>query len=308
VAVRASLVLGTSTINFMPMLIFFRLLMLCFVQTAEKKDFFYAHEMDGEGEQGVIDEEPNERFRTMSTGELTVEEGFTSDGDVDLELGDSDSCDDEPVLCGEDAEDAHLYLCLPVFKHNIQRSVDADCAICVSGYEEGDKVVWSNLECHHAFHHDCIMPWFAKGKKRCPMCRHWFVPGTRIEDQKKALAERLEQEDSSAETDITSSGSSTSGNSEAHTLTCEFEVANASEINVADALESGEGNLDANMESSKSEPIYDDLDLGNHASNTTTASLECEPKTSANTVNARQDTPEEKSELGKLNADALDSV
>mmetsp|Transcript_70555 Transcript_70555/g.106744 ORF Transcript_70555/g.106744 Transcript_70555/m.106744 type:complete len:397 (-) Transcript_70555:287-1477(-) len=267
-----------------------------FTMTVERKDLFYAHEMDGGGEQVVDEEEANERFRTMSTGELTVEEGFASEDDIDLELGDSNSCDDdEPVLCGEDAEDAHLYLRLPVFRHHIQRSVDAHCAICVSGYEEGDRVVWSNLECHHAFHDDCIMPWLAKGKKRCPICRHWFVPGTRIEDQKKALAERLEQEDSSAETDVTCSGSSTSGSSEANTFNREFEVADASENNVADASDGGKANLDATADSSKSETTSDGLNLGKHASNATTVSLDWEPKPLASAVDVRQDTVEENS-------------
>ena len=28
------------------------------------------------------------------------------------------------------------------------------------------------------------MLWLSKGKKRCPVCRHWFVPGSKIDDQK----------------------------------------------------------------------------------------------------------------------------
>jgi hypothetical protein len=282
------------------------------VQTARKKDFFYAHEMDADDEQVQVlpEEETEERFRTMSTGELTVEEGFASEDDADLELGDSNSCDDEPVICGEDAEDAHLYLRLPVFRHHIPRSVDAHCAICVSEYEKGDTVVWSNLECKHAFHEDCIMPWLAKGKKRCPICRYWFVPGTRIEDQKKALSERLEQEDSSAETDVTSSASSTSGssNSEAQTSTPEFDVPNASEGNVSHALEHGKEDLDAAAELSKCEPISDGSEIGNYDPNATSVSLKCESTMSTDEVIIRQDSTEDKSESDKPVTDAANRV
>mmetsp|Transcript_3028 Transcript_3028/g.8520 ORF Transcript_3028/g.8520 Transcript_3028/m.8520 type:complete len:410 (+) Transcript_3028:3-1232(+) len=70
--------------------------------------------------------------------------------------------------------------------HDHFRTVDAHCAICLGGYRAGDKVSWSGLECQHAFHFDCILPWLGKGKKRCPICRNWFVPGTKIDDQKKA--------------------------------------------------------------------------------------------------------------------------
>jgi hypothetical protein len=34
------------------------------------------------------------------------------------------------------------------------------------------------------------LAWLVKGKKRCPTCRHWFVPGALIEDQKQELVER----------------------------------------------------------------------------------------------------------------------
>ena len=30
------------------------------------------------------------------------------------------------------------------------------------------------------------MQWLSKGRKHCPICRDWYVPGTRIDDQKKA--------------------------------------------------------------------------------------------------------------------------
>lgn len=74
------------------------------------------------------------------------------------------------------------------------RSIDAHCAICFSDYECGDKIVWSGLQCQHAFHYDCMLPWLVKGKKRCPICRDMFVPESNIHDQKKQYEERLDRE------------------------------------------------------------------------------------------------------------------
>lgn len=97
------------------------------------------------------------------------------------------------LICRETHEQnhdtAHRCVRLPVLKEDGQNyaSVDAHCAICLGEYEAGDQIVWSALECRHAFHSECILPWLAKGKKRCPCCRHWFVPGTKIDDQKAAL-------------------------------------------------------------------------------------------------------------------------
>jgi hypothetical protein len=87
--------------------------------------------------------------------------------------------------------ESHYSIRLPVncLKHiGDKRTVDAHCAICLGVYEAGEKIVWSSLpQCQHAFHDECILPWLSKGKKRCPICRHWFVPGTKIDDQKAAL-------------------------------------------------------------------------------------------------------------------------
>lgn len=149
-------------------------------QTAKKQDFFYAHEIvDG-------DAAPLEKQNVLKQ----VSNSFTDeeDSEEDIEMGQSENLEDEPVVCNETDEDSHLHLRLPVrCKNGIHRTVDAHCAICCSGYEEDDNVVWSGLECKHAFHNECILPWLSKGKKRCPICRHWFVPGARIDDQKKAL-------------------------------------------------------------------------------------------------------------------------
>ena len=74
--------------------------------------------------------------------------------------------------------------------------VDKECSICLSDYEVGDQVVWSPLdECPHAFHKDCLMQWLTKGKKRCPLCRNWFVPGKPIKEQIIELQQEQEVEE-----------------------------------------------------------------------------------------------------------------
>ena len=92
------------------------------------------------------------------------------------------------IICDEDDENTALYLKLPAGGEDdditTSRCVDGTCALCIDEYEAGDNVVWSDLQCPHAFHKECLMQWLSKGKKRCPICRHWFVPGTKIDDQK----------------------------------------------------------------------------------------------------------------------------
>eukprot|EP00531_Pseudo-nitzschia_arenysensis_P012542 CAMPEP_0116148872 /NCGR_PEP_ID=MMETSP0329-20121206/18615_1 /TAXON_ID=697910 /ORGANISM="Pseudo-nitzschia arenysensis, Strain B593" /LENGTH=388 /DNA_ID=CAMNT_0003645087 /DNA_START=102 /DNA_END=1268 /DNA_ORIENTATION=+ len=83
-------------------------------------------------------------------------------------------------VCDEEDENATLHLRLP----KTRSCVDGTCAFCLDEYEAGDEVVWSDLECPHVFHKECLMLWLSKGKKRCPICRHWFVPGSKIDDQK----------------------------------------------------------------------------------------------------------------------------
>lgn len=64
------------------------------------------------------------------------------------------------------------------------RKVCIECVICLVEYEVGDEVVWSTRRsCPHAFHAECILLWLGKGKKRCPICRHFFVPGQRVDDK-----------------------------------------------------------------------------------------------------------------------------
>jgi len=184
-----------------------------FTMVAEKKDLFYAHEATNddtttpslETGDGVarLEHEKETPEDPRSFKKLVSSVSEISDEEVDdIESGEAADNVCKPVACDESDEDAHLYLRLPVkdAEGNL-RTVDAHCAICFSEYEEGDKVVWSGLNCQHAFHDECILPWLAKGKKRCPICRHWFVPGAKIEDQKRELEERLRLASSSSTTE-----------------------------------------------------------------------------------------------------------
>ncbi|CAB9514667.1 expressed unknown protein [Seminavis robusta] len=68
------------------------------------------------------------------------------------------------------------------------REIEANCTICYDDYKVGDTLVRSAADeegeyCTHVFHYECMMEWLEKGKKRCPICRHWFVPAIRIHQQ-----------------------------------------------------------------------------------------------------------------------------
>eukprot|EP00980_Cylindrotheca_fusiformis_P030588 scaffold25076_cov122-Cylindrotheca_fusiformis.AAC.3 len=167
-----------------------------YTMTVESDKFFYAQETDEAGAT-ILTENPvplkNRKYSadSMDTYEEEDEEAVKV---TSSELSES------PIICAEEDENARLHLYLPVLGPDGHfRSVDAECTVCFSKYEEGDKVVWSDLDCKHAFHYDCMMPWLVKGKKRCPICRDWFVPSAKIEDQKKLLGNRLDAESDSIE-------------------------------------------------------------------------------------------------------------
>lgn len=162
------------------------------------------------------------RGRGVPLGDASEDElvGDTEDEEIgDSEKRISTSC---LVICDEHDVDARLYLTLPPKQTDKGldnnetginsesdssqtsckqpllaclgvRHVDGQCALCIDDYVEGDTVVWSNLDCTHAFHKECVLQWLSKGKKRCPVCRDWFVPGARIEDQKQAHGVAWEQ-------------------------------------------------------------------------------------------------------------------
>ena len=144
-----------------------------------------------------------------------TDDEFVDSDDEEISESGKEQKSSQFVLCDEHNENATLYVNLPAAvgkkrnscagaRANVsfsvsdsggeniisrRRCVDGTCALCIDEYEEGDMVVWSDLQCSHAFHKECLMQWLSKGKKRCPICRHWFVPGAKIGDQKIAHGE-----------------------------------------------------------------------------------------------------------------------
>lgn len=88
-------------------------------------------------------------------------------------------------MLSEQHNHEHL-LKLPVKAANGEpRYVDVSCSVCLLDYEAGDTIIRSTRKvCSHVFHDDCILLWLSKGKKRCPVCRNFFVPGSSIDDKK----------------------------------------------------------------------------------------------------------------------------
>ena len=60
-------------------------------------------------------------------------------------------------------------------EYDLDGEATADCCvICLTAYEEGDEIAWSqNPKCTHLFHRECIMEWLLK-RDDCPICRHNF--------------------------------------------------------------------------------------------------------------------------------------
>jgi hypothetical protein len=86
--------------------------------------------------------------------------------------------DNESHISTSSYQDEDLEIQLLHGSKNGSRRVPNGCAICLSGYDEGDKIVWSsNEECKHAFHDDCILIWLVKNQNGtpCPCCRCEFT-------------------------------------------------------------------------------------------------------------------------------------
>ena len=71
-------------------------------------------------------------------------------------------------------------------KNKAYENYIANFGVCHNDVHGGNcgGSVSSAAGCPHVFHKDCLMQWLAKGKKRCPVCRKWFVPGSKIDEQK----------------------------------------------------------------------------------------------------------------------------
>jgi hypothetical protein len=90
-------------------------------------------------------------------------------GDIDV---------DEPDTPPSSYQEEDLEIQLPHGSKNGSRRVPNCCIVCLSGYDEGDTIVWSNNEeCKHAFHDECILIWLVKNQNGtpCPCCRCEFT-------------------------------------------------------------------------------------------------------------------------------------
>lgn len=125
-------------------------------------------------------------YITVVTPDLFVQE---SQSETTTATDDDLIC--QPVgtpACEED--DAPKKLKLWNFYEGTPHEMDAECGICLLPYEEGDRILQSAADeeaevCSHVYHVDCMMQWLARGRKQCPLCRSWFVPGGAIKKQMK---------------------------------------------------------------------------------------------------------------------------
>ena len=66
---------------------------------------------------------------------------------------------------------------------------EATCIICFKDYEVDEEIVWSSMSvCRHVYHKECMLRWISTGKKKCPLCRNYFVPSIAFEDMKAMIA------------------------------------------------------------------------------------------------------------------------
>lgn len=131
-------------------------------------------------------------FEEGVVGGNNVEESTkdVDSGDLqDVDLNDSEA--NTPKKDDDDLDDSPPRMMTLWDSHDTTfRCMEANCCICMGDYEPGDSIVQSaaseqDQHCIHVFHSDCMLQWLSQGKKRCPICRHWFVPAIRIKTQMK---------------------------------------------------------------------------------------------------------------------------
>ena len=54
----------------------------------------------------------------------------------------------------------------------IEKKIDNECVICLSGFKIGDKE--STLPCLHIFHYKCLKKWIYENKW-CPICKSEII-------------------------------------------------------------------------------------------------------------------------------------
>lgn len=76
-------------------------------------------------------------------------------------------------------------------------SEHVDCRVCLSEFEEGDKV--RSLNCEHTFHKDCLDMWFLQDQNQycatCPLCRNKVLPDDVVAKYSMLLQNQVEYDD-----------------------------------------------------------------------------------------------------------------
>ena len=130
-------------------------------QVIERSDLFYAREI----EDGNLNEELEGGQPAVTIANDVQQQDYKnkSDDSDDEEIGESGFNEEKSchfVVCGEHDKDAVLYanLNLPgTGGEKVSRRVDGTCALCLDEYQEGDTVLWSDSECSHVFHKECLV-------------------------------------------------------------------------------------------------------------------------------------------------------
>ncbi|XP_038883588.1 E3 ubiquitin-protein ligase RHA2B-like [Benincasa hispida] len=82
------------------------------------------------------------------------------------------------------------------FSNKLTSSIADQCAVCLSEFEEGEKV--RKLQCNHTFHKDCLDNWLKLCFATCPLCRSKVLPDDIVAGYHR-LRDRVEYDGSDEE-------------------------------------------------------------------------------------------------------------
>ena len=151
------------------------MIIFCPLKVVQNEQFFYAVDTRGKREFYPLDE--NSSDHEEDNGKI---EGYRKDESTEIDV---DAADCTSLDCIRKINQ-EIVIKIKAAVNGQPRYVDSSCSICLLEYEVGNVIIrsWRRV-CRHAFHHDCILVWLANGKKRCPVCRNFFVPRSKIDDK-----------------------------------------------------------------------------------------------------------------------------